>query len=283
MNNDYIPPIAIATLGRKRIQTLEWFTPEVQQRVTLFCNRAQVATLRRDYPLVGAVVACPFQPEPGEKADGVAKGLSPIRHWLMDYYRKMSPVVIIADDDTTFWIRINRKVLTDWKCRRATPEETTELIRDMCARTTAETPMVGVALKQGNNRYSTAFAINQRMCGFWTVYVPEYHRLKLSFAEVPSMQDFWTMLSFITLGRRTGLICDRMHNPSASGSAGGCSVYRTNDTQKVSVGRLVYRFSAFVKPKVKATKHGWFGGERLDVTVQWKKAYEFGQQFGKLL
>ena len=279
-----LPPIAIATLGRKRITTLEWFTPDVQKRVTLWCNRAQVASLRAAYPGVGYVLPCPCQPEPGEQVDGLTKGLSPIRHWLMNHYAKAgAPCVIVADDDTTFWIRINRDDPTDWHCRRATPDETTEMLEDLAKMTGADTPMVGVSLKQGNNRYSTPVAYNQRMCGVWTVHVPTYHALKLCFADVPSMQDFWMMLSFLTLGKRTAQICDRMHNPSTSGSAGGCSVYRTNDTQRISVGRLVARFGPFVKPKVKATKTGWFGGERLDVTVQWKKAYEFGQQFGHLL
>jgi hypothetical protein len=91
------------------------------------------------------------------------------------------------------------------------------------------------------------------------------------------MQDFWVHLSFLSEGYNTAMICDRLYNPAASNAAGGCSLYRTNATQRISVGRIVRQFPEFTKLVTKETKGGWFGDEpRIDVHVQWKKALQHG-------
>ena len=65
-----------------------------------------------------------------------------------------------------------------------------------------------------------------------------------------------------------------VHNQGGSGSAGGCSTYRTPEIQAEAAHKLHEHHRPFVKVVKKTTKTAWGGGERTDVIVQWKKAYK---------
>jgi hypothetical protein len=270
-------PIYIPTLGRDRLITMEGLSPALHPYITIVTNKAQAATLHRQYS-GAAVVICPHQAEPGEKPDGITKGISPVRQWITDYCWEKAghSQCIMLDDDLTFYIRISED---DWHLRLATHGEVGELFVEMQDQLISNA-MVGVSARQGNNRRTETIQHCQRMWAVWSIDIEVMRRLKLKFTAVPTMQDFWMQMGFLTNGHRTAMICDYAHNQPASNAKGGCSLFRTPETQRVSIAALEKAYPGFIKSRLAKTKDGWFGtgDPRADVTFYGKKAYEFGLQ-----
>ena len=274
-------PILIATVGRPRLTTMEFLTPAVQRHVTLITNKADQASLSKAYPLA-VVMHCPAQPEPGEKIDLSKKGLSHVRQWILKTWPDQK--VFIADDDLPIYVRINRKKWSDWHARRASPEEVTEALEHM-SRLTDKYPMVGMSSKAGNNRHEAPIMYATRMHNIWTIDCAIANREGFRFDAVPTMQDFWMHLCFLTAGYTTAMIADFMHcqpgsNTNYKASAkSGCALYRSLETQLTSARTLSTEWPDFVKLIEKETKQKgtWFGDKpRAEVYVQWKKALAYG-------
>jgi hypothetical protein len=274
-------PIIIPTVGRPRCVTMEFLTPEVQRHVTFLTNKAEQRSLSQAYPLA-VVMHCPHQPEPGEKIDLRYKGISHVRQWAMKQWAGQR--VIMSDDDIPIYVRKNPKDWTDWHARRATPEEVTKALEKM-SKLSEKHAMVGMSSKQGNNNHKAPIVYATRMHNIWTIDFGIANREGFRFDSVPTMQDFWMHLCFLTAGYETAMICDYMHCQAGSNityktkSGGGCSLFRSIDTQIVSSRALATEWPDFVKLVYKKTvgKSTWFGGqERPEVLVQWKKALAYG-------
>lgn len=276
-------PIYLPTLGRDRLITMEGLSPAILPNVTIVTNKAQASRLRAQYPRC-RVLACPHQAEPGEKPDGITKGISPVRQWILDDCRSLgSDTVLMVDDDLTFYRRISDK---DWHLRPAKPVEVTELFHLMEKQLFTDA-FVGVSARQGNNRRTEKVQYCQRSWAVWALGIGALDSCGLSFTAVPTMQDFWVQMGLLTQGHRTAMICDFAHNQPASNAKGGCSLFRTPETQRVSIEKLEVAYPGFIKSRLAKTKDGWFGtgDPRADVTFYGKKAYDFGRQrsFGDLL
>lgn len=274
-------PIYIPSLGRKRLCTLELMSPALREHVTVVTNRAQVAAVSAAYGV--RAVACPHTVEPGEpRADGITKGISPTRQWIVD--NCPTAECIMCDDDLTFWIRKNRDTMEEWPVRKTTVEEVTELFEDM-SNLVGKYAVVGLSARQGNNRLNSRLLESKRMWNVWGVDIAAMRSLNIKFTAVPTMQDFWLQLSFLSAGYPTAMICDRMHNQSASNAPGGCSLFRNHNTQHQSIQALLKRFPEFISVRQAKTKGGWFGEEtpRLDITFLGRKAFEHGRSIRRYL
>lgn len=259
-------PILIPTLGRDRIITLEFLTQEMHRHVTLLCPAEQHAGLSKAYPSV-RVTVCP------------RKGISHVRQWVLDNYSKQQ--VLMSDDDLPFYVRKDRDNWSDWHARRATPEEVTEALEKMAALTMLY-PMVGMSGKQGNNNHKSPIVHATRMWNIWTIDCEIANAEGFRFDATDTMQDFIMHLNFLTAGYTTAMIADFMHCQYASNQAGGCSTYRSIETQKRSTAYLKNRWPNFVRVVQKSVvKDGsWFGSDqpRPDVQIAWKKALEYGRK-----
>ncbi len=276
-------PIYIPTLGRDRLITMEGLDPAIHPYITLVTNKAQAPRLRARWPQT-TVVTCPYQAEPGEKPDGVTKGISPVRQWVADKaWEMLQRSILMLDDDLTFYRRIS---IHDWHLRPATPADITYLF-GLMRENLQNSAIVGVSARQGNNRREGSIQHCQRMWAVWAVDLAAMRCHGLKFTAVPTMQDFWVQMGFLTRGYRTAMICDYAHNQPASNAKGGCSLFRTPETQRVSIAALEKAYPGFIKSRLAKTKDGWFGtgDPRADVTFYGKKAYEFGcqQRFGDIL
>jgi hypothetical protein len=67
-----------------------------------------------------------------------------------------------------------------------------------------------------------------------------------------------------------------VQNQAGSNLAGGCSTYRTMESQSKAAHALKERFPEFVNIVQKQTKTAWGGQAREDVIIQWKAAYAEG-------
>jgi hypothetical protein len=88
------------------------------------------------------------------------------------------------------------------------------------------------------------------------------------------MEDFDLILQVLTKGHRVLTYSKIVYEQVGSNTAGGCSIFRTKELQEEAAKELHKAFPEFVKLVEKKTKHSWQGQSRLDVVVQWKKAYE---------
>lgn len=88
-----------------------------------------------------------------------------------------------------------------------------------------------------------------------------------------SMDDFHMTLQLLRKGEKNIVSLINRISPSASNSKGGASLWRTLESHNKSAMQLKKNHPEFVTVK---EKHGWQGmeGKRLDVIIQWKKAYE---------
>lgn len=271
-----LPRIIIPTLGRDRIATLDYFPEALRSVTTLVTNKAQGRKLHDEYGV--DVMVCPHQPEPGQKFDLKVHGISRVRQWVLDQIEDRH--VVMADDDLSFQIRINRKNPRAWQSVAARRSQVLELIKDMSAIAyQTESAMVGLSARAGNNRYQEGPLVHAcRMTNIWWIDLDAMRVEGIRFDRVHTMQDFWVHLSLLSKGYKTSMITDRMYDQKASNAAGGCSLFRTNAVQEDSVAKLCKEFPDFCTRVVKKTKGGWFGGERTDIRIQWKKAYEYGRR-----
>ena len=91
---------------------------------------------------------------------------------------------------------------------------------------------------------------------------------------MPLMQDFEMTLELLTRGYDNAIYYGVVQDQSASHTKGGCSAFRTVELMEKCARELQQRFPHCVKLR---KADGWGLGERTDVSVQWKKAAEYGQ------
>lgn len=92
-----------------------------------------------------------------------------------------------------------------------------------------------------------------------------------------TMEDFYMTLSLLTRGFPNRIIQSYVWGQAGSGTKGGCSLYRTHESQTNSAHALHAVFPQYVKVIEKSVKVGtgtWKGMEtRTDVKIGWARAY----------
>jgi hypothetical protein len=134
---------------------------------------------------------------------------------------------------------------------------------------------VGLSARGGNNHVDVPVKVIGRMCD---VYAHRHHdckRLKVRFDRVPVMEDFDVTLQLLELGHPNAIIYDYCWDQNSSNSDGGCSLYRTPELQAEGAQGLTRLHPSFVST-VERSSNNWkgFPGTRLDVRVQWQRAYD---------
>jgi hypothetical protein len=139
--------------------------------------------------------------------------------------------------------------------------------------------LAGVSMREGNNRKEEEVDYCSRMCRAWAVHMPTFRAIGAKFEQYPSVEDFDITLQFLLAGKRNAVLNNFTTNQFGSNTEGGCSEYRTMDVQKEAAEALAKKYPLFVKTVSKETKTSWGGETRVDVHVQWKKAYKYGLNF----
>jgi hypothetical protein len=194
--------------------------------------------------------------------------LSPTRQWIIDNY---AGKVIMMDDDLRFCRR--RKDDTT-KFEQASGADIYEMFSDIWAALDTYTH-VGVLAREGANRITAPYGVeNTRMMRLLAYDTEEVRRIGARFDRLPTKQDFDMTLQLLRAGEKNGVLTQYCHDQPGSNTSGGCSRYRTPEVMESSAKGLAELHPGFVKVVRKATKGAWGGGERVDVQIQWKKAYE---------
>jgi hypothetical protein len=138
--------------------------------------------------------------------------------------------------------------------------------------------LVGLGAREGNNRKPEPEEKCCRMMRAWGLRIDTFRKHKFDFTRINCMEDFDVILQFLTHGYENIVSNVFVTNQAGSNTAGGCQTYRTLEVQGEAAKTLASLYPEFVKVVEKETKTAWGGGKRLDVNVQWKKAYASSQR-----
>jgi hypothetical protein len=181
--------------------------------------------------------------------------------------------IVMLDDDMDFAVR---RTDDPTKLRKAGREDLIKMFRqiDEHLNTFAH---VGIASREGANRNTETLLYNTRMMRLlaYNTRAIKFHQLKFSKGGV--MCDFYMTLALLRRGYQNCILNEYAQNQRGGSNApGGCSETRTMEVQASAALNLAIEFPYFVTVVKKQTKTAWQGQERLDVRIQWKRAYEFG-------
>jgi hypothetical protein len=201
-------------------------------------------------------------------------GIGPTRQWILDYCTEQGEdKVLMLDDDLVFARRRKDnaalfQTATDADIINAFQE--VELLLDTYHH-------VAIGVREGGNRRLEDHTYNGRTLRALAYRVDKLRELDIRFDRAEFMEDFTVALDLLTRGHKNISINWLVQNQNGSNLAGGCSTYRTMERQAESALALKKRFPDFVNVVTKKTKTAWGGQERIDVIIQWKKAYDSGQ------
>lgn len=209
--------------------------------------------------------------------------LSEVRQWLIEEYEHVD-CIIMLDDDLSFFIRKsedapNLRPVTDSEC----VDMFDELASYICI---GEFVHGGISPRQGNNwLFPAKVAYNTRMNAVHAVNPKRLNELGVRYDEVDMLEDYNLTLRLFALGHGNFQLARYAWDQNrGSGAPGGFQGFRTKETQAAAAKRLAELHPDFVKTVEKTPKTGTgdFEGTRLDVRIQWKKAYNAGQKSPKM-
>jgi hypothetical protein len=201
-----------------------------------------------------------------------AKGIGPTRQWICDQHDlREGKQILMLDDDLEFFVR---RMDEPTKVVKANNVFLNRMLKATIS-TAKAYAHGGIAVREGCNRNTAEYMLDTRCLRalFYDVAVMRKHNVR--FDRVPVMEDFDVALQLLRLGYHSATINRWVQDQPGSNTAGGCSLYRTADVQAKGARGLAKLHPGFVtvveKPALKSG--GWNGEPRLDVRVQWKKAF----------
>lgn len=197
------------------------------------------------------------------------KGISKTRQWLMENCKHR--YLLMLDDDMVFFHRPNMKSPKLLKLKHI------DVLLAAWHSYMNEFAHVGLSARQGNNNEVKEIATCRRMFNAYMYDMKVINKVNPVLGRLPVMEDFDLTLQLLRAGYPNGMIYKWCWNQSGSNAEGGCSQYRTNKMQAAAARKLAELHPGFVKVVEKQSKN-WQGMEtRLDVRVQWAKAYKNSQ------
>jgi hypothetical protein len=250
--------IIIPTRGRTEKQlTLSFLPPELRKRTSLVCPKREASGLFRLYPDVHEIV---IEPYPNMK-------IAQKREWIVqtwsDYgYAK----ILMLDDDLRFYTRISAD---DWHLQEIWGDKLIEPFQRIDDKLSPQCPHVGLGQRQGNNWLTEVGwkSPAKQVCTLG-YYLPVVKECRWDLVELRS--DICVTLQLLLKGFPNAIWTETVVNQEYD-APGGCNIYRTVEMSDTEACKLAKLFPDYVS--VEQRKYG-----RLEVTVQWKKAFEDGQK-----
>lgn len=194
------------------------------------------------------------------------RGIGPTRQFLIDNYN----TVLMLDDDLDFATR--REDIPE-RFRASTHEDIHNMINTLFEMLAEGYHLVGVSGREGANRDTRQFKDVSRQLRIHAVDAAFFRHKGIRFDRIPYMEDFDATLQLLELGYPNRVLNGWVHNQHAgSNASGGCSEERTLEAHNEAALKLKRLHPRFVSLVDKES--GNWGGARVDVHIQWKKAYE---------
>lgn len=193
------------------------------------------------------------------------RGIGPTRQFLTDNYRQ----ILMLDDDLDF---ATRRTDIPERFRASMHDDIRNMINTIQNTLDEGWKMVGVASREGANRDTRQFKDVGRQLRVHAIDAEFFREKNIRWDRVEFMEDFDATLQLLELGYPNRVLNAWVHNQHAGSNAtGGCSEDRTGERQTQAAIKLYELHPKFVNVVVK-TSGRW--GERTDVNIKWKKAYE---------
>ena len=208
--------------------------------------------------------------------------IAPTRQWIMDQHDvKETKTLVMLDDDLRFDVR---RTDDPSKFTAGTPQTATAVIKALKSALRKYTH-AGVLSREGGNRHHEDLTCS-RMQRVLAYNVEKFRAAGVRFnrplKQLPhekfTMEDFDVTLQLLRAGHPNIVLVGWVQGQSSSNMSGGCESYRTIELQGLNAQTLARLHGPFVKVVEKTTKTAWGGATRLDVIVQWKRAYESSQR-----
>lgn len=251
--------IYIHTYGRADEQVTWGALPAaLRAKTTLVVQHRERKLYENDYPV--AVLPKHIQT------------LSPTRHYIAHKLHDCADGegFVMMDDDLRFCVRRDDD---NTKFRPAAGKDLTAMFKAIFSHLKKHAH-VGICAREGGNRLTDGDVTCTRMMRLLGYHAPTVRKVGVDFGRLPFQQDFDATLQLLRAGYPNLVLATWANDQARSDAPGGVSSYRTLDKLAENARRLAALHAPFVTVVTKSTKTAWGGGERLDVRVQWKKAYE---------
>ena len=204
-----------------------------------------------------------------------------IRQWIIDQHDvdERGPHLLFLDDDLRFFYRSTEDTTKVIPLEPGSPGMEQMFVEyhrmlDHCS-------LAGIAPRHMSNRYDDPYLFNHRVYKTWGINVEVFRELQLQADRVTVGEDYDVFLQFLTHGRRMALLNTFISDDVKVQADGGCATYRTNEVSTESSLKVKGFFPEFVKLVERPPWPGSPGDVRLEMQVQWKKAYRAGvAQYG---
>lgn len=247
------------------IKSLRCLSPKLYDKITLVIQADQCEEYQK-YKEQVQILVLPKH----------IKTLEPTREYVWKHCKEWGvSKFFLMDDDLNFY----RRVLGDYKHSRTTDPEAKIRMFNILYSMLEDYAHVGVSEKLGNNRFPENYrkvTRSVRLLGYNLKLIP-FNKLK--FGRLVCMSDYDMTLQLLRLGLKNCVLFEYSSEQGGSNTAGGCSKYRTPEVLADSARKLAKFHPGFVSLVEKSTKGAWFkgqveGNKRLDVRIQWVKAFK---------
>lgn len=196
--------------------------------------------------------------------------LPPTRTWIRDWLvANGHPKSVQMDDDIQFY---TRREDHEWKLRDSRHPDVANML-EWIKQTLDKYAHIGVAGREGHNRVLENSAECTRYMRL-LAYRTDVYALTEPGRMVDDYEDMDTNLQLLRMGFPSLVTYQWAQGQAKTSSPGGCSAYRTNETHDAAARRLADLHPGFVKLRQKNNKTGGEFGNRTEVTIYWKKAFE---------
>lgn len=206
------------------------------------------------------------------------RGIARKREWILTKLaqKRGARYVYMVDDDLSFCYRPKIKK-ADMPYINADPYQMHRMVETLRAWLEEGIAHVGLISRQANRNTGVKWLEPGRAMNAHAYDTLKLQELvdegSLTFGRVPVMEDFDLTLQLLHAGYANRISC-RFAWTTTSALEGGCSSYRTEELQAKAARKLAKLHPGYVRlvhKKAKTWKTGL--AERVDVQVQWKRAY----------
>lgn len=253
----------IHTYGRvNNQQTLKTFSPALLERTFIVVQAREADAWKlRGVPEGARLLVLP--PD--------IQTLSPTRQWILEHGAAQGyPYICMMDDDLRFSHRLKE---TGTKLHASEKNDVERMFLQVHDLLEQNFLHVGISAREGNNHVSDSAVEVTRMMRVLAYQPKKVLNLGCRFDRLRTKQDFDLTLQVLRLGFPNIVTYNFAQDQGGSQAAGGCATYRTPQMMAEDAENLRALHPEFVKVVTKATKGAWGGGDRVDVTIAWKKAY----------
>lgn len=184
---------------------------------------------------------------------------------------------VMVDDDVQFLVR---RTMHDFQLVKADPGQVAGMLGIISTlfREHPRVSHIGVSGREGNNRVGNGgpwdlVEHNTRTMRVVAWDTAEFNVLQHCRVEV--MEDFDLSLQSLERGRENRVLYYWANGQTATHAPGGCADWRTREIHDASALQLAELHPMTVRTRLKQNMTGPMP-ERLEVTVQWKRAAELG-------